>query len=46
MAIAVVAIALVVSIVAAWALLAWRLRQGDQPVSTSWGKEFGRRDKD
>jgi hypothetical protein len=45
-AIAIVAIALVLSIVAAWGLLAWRLRQGDQPVSTSWGKEFRRRDKD
>jgi predicted metal-binding membrane protein len=44
--IAIVAIALVVSIVAAWVLLAWRLRQGDQPVSTSWGREFRRRDKD
>ncbi|MFL5938604.1 MAG: hypothetical protein ACJ744_09905 [Gaiellaceae bacterium] len=46
MAIAVVAIVVVLVVVGAWGLLAWQLRQGAQPVPTSWGKQFRRRDKD
>jgi predicted metal-binding membrane protein len=44
--VAVVAIVVVVGILAAWGLLAWQLRRGEQPVSTSWGKQLRRPTKD